>query len=136
MKNNIEIVGGFFGAIAKGDMETAGNLLSESVVWNQPGNGSISGKKSGKQNVFAHLGRIMELSQGTFAIDHVDFLSANNELVVASIHFIASANGLNLSMKGVDLLKVEDEKITEVWLFSESISEEDNFWTVLNNANS
>jgi len=136
MKNNIEIVGGFFGAIAKGDMETAGNLLGESVVWNQPGNGAISGKKNGKQDVFAHLGRIMELSQGTFAIDHIDFLSENEDLVVVSIHFIASANGLNLSMNGVDVLKVKDEKIIEVWLFSESITEEDNFWTVLNNSNS
>jgi hypothetical protein len=31
-------------------------------------------------------------------------------------------------MNGIDLLRIEDEKIKEVWLFSERIDEEDEFW--------
>ena len=32
-------------------------------------------------------------------------------------------------MRGIDVYRVEDDKIQEVWLFSERIDEEDAFWT-------
>jgi len=33
-----------------------------------------------------------------------------------------------MKMKGIDLFKVENNKITEVWLFSDSQTDEDQFW--------
>ena len=39
--------------------------------------------------------------------------------------------GINLSMNGIDLMRIEYDKIKEVWLFSENIIEEDKFWTTL-----
>lgn len=131
MEKKTEKVRQFYTALAQGDFETVGALLSDDLVWHQPGEGALSGVYNGKQNVFAHLGRMAQLSNGTFAIDQVDYVTENGNLVVASVGFAVSANGHSIEMKGVDLFRFENGLIKEVWLFSERIDEEDSFWTSL-----
>lgn len=131
MEKRIEKVRQFYTALAQGDFETVGALLSDDLVWHQPGKGALSGVYSGKQNVFAHLGRMAQLSNGTFAIDQVDYVTENGDLVVAAIGFAVSANRHSMEMRGVDLFRFDNDLIKEVWLFSERIDEEDRFWTAL-----
>ena len=131
MEKKTEKVSLFYAALAQGDFETVGTLLSDDLIWHQPGKGALSGIYSGKQNVFAHLGKMAQLSNGTFAINQVDYVTENGDLVVAAVAFAASAGGCSIEMKGVDLFRFEDGLIKEVWLFSERIDEEDSFWTPL-----
>ncbi len=131
MEKKTEKVSLFYAALAQGDFETVGTLLSDDLIWHQPGKGAVSGIFSGKQNVFAHLGEMAQLSNGTFAINQVDYVTENGDLVVAAVAFAASASGCSIEMKGVDLFRFEDGLIKEVWLFSERIDEEDGFWTAL-----
>ena len=119
MEKKIEKVRQFYTALAQGDFETVGALLSDELVWHQPGKGTLSGVYNGKQNVFAHLGRMAQLSNGTFAIDQVDYITENGDLVVAAVGFAVSTNGRSMQMKGVDLFRFEDGLIKEIWLFSE-----------------
>lgn len=70
-----------------------------------------------------------QLSGGTFAIDQIDYITENNHLVVAAVAFKALAFSKSIQMRGIDLFRVENDKIQEVWLFSEHIDEEDAFWT-------
>lgn len=128
MSKNVAIVQSYFDAVAKGDFDTVGNLFADEVIWHQPGNGVQSGIYSGKGDVFAHLGNFMKWSNGTFAIDVIEYTADNGDLVAASIHFKAERGNEILSMKGVDLLRIENGKIKEVWLFSEKIDDEDAFW--------
>ena len=131
MEKKTEKVSLFYAALAQGDFETVGTLLSDDLIWHQPGTGALSGIYSGKQNVFAHLGKMAQLSNGTFAIDQVDYVTENGDLVVAAVAFAVSASGYSMEMKGVDLFRFEDGLIKEVWLFSERIDEEDRLWTAL-----
>lgn len=131
MEQKIEKVRQFYTALAQGDFETVGALLSDDLVWHQPGKGALSGVYSGRQNVFAHLGRMAQLSNGTFSIDQVDYVTENGDLVVAAVGFAASVSGHSIEMRGVDLFRFENDLIKEVWLFSERIDEEDRFWTAL-----
>ena len=131
MEKKTEKVSQFYAALAQGDFETVGALFSDDLVWHQPGKGTLSGIYNGKQNVFTHLGKMAQLSNGTFAIDQIDYVTENGDLVVASVGFAVSANGHSMEMKGVDLFRFENELIKEVWLFSERIDEEDCFWTAL-----
>ena len=131
MEKKTEKVSLFYAALAQGDFETVGTLLSDDLIWHQPGKGAVSGIYSGKQNVFAHLGKMAQLSNGTFAINQVDYVTENGDLVVAAVAFAASASGCSIVMKGVDLFRFEDGLIKEVWLFSERIDEEDRVWTAL-----
>lgn len=58
----------------------------------------------------------------------MDYITDNGNLVAASIHFKAEKGNEKLDMKGIDLLRVANGKIQEVWLFSERIDDEDAFW--------
>ncbi|MGE8512831.1 MAG: nuclear transport factor 2 family protein [Chryseobacterium culicis] len=133
MSKNVNIVQLYFDAVAKGEFEIISELFSDDIVWHQPGEGIQSGIYVGKSEVFAHLGNFMRWSDGTFAIDHIEYITENKGLVVASLHFKAEKGNKMLSMKGVDLIRVENEVITEVWLFSESVTTEDTFWNEASN---
>jgi|SRR5690606_1361730 len=133
MSKNVTIVQSYFNAVAKGDFDTVGSLFADDVVWHQPGNGVQSGTYNGKAELFAHLGNFMKWSDGTFAIDEIEYTTDNGNLVAASIHFKAEKGDKKLSMKGIDLLRIEDDKIKEVWLFSERIEDEDAFWNSVAN---
>lgn len=124
----VAVVKSYFDAVAAGDMATLSELISESIVWHQPGKGHLSGTKTGTGEVFPMLGAMATLSEGTFAIDQVDEIMENGNLVAARIHFVAQKGDSAISMNGVDLLKVEDGKIVEAWLFSGDQDAEDSFW--------
>jgi ketosteroid isomerase-like protein len=130
MKNaNTALVQKYFDSLAKGDLETLGSLFSEDVIWHQPGNGKLSKTYQGKDKVFGLFGQFMEISQGSFRIDSVNTVMANGAFVAATLHFSAKKEGgQSISMDGVDLMKVEDGKIKEVFLFSADQESEDQFW--------
>nr|WP_315221818.1 nuclear transport factor 2 family protein [uncultured Flavobacterium sp.] len=133
MSKNVEIVQSYFNALSNNDFDTVISLLSDDLIWHQPGKGKQSGTYKGKENVLTHLGNFAKWSNGTFAIDHVDYITENGQFVAASINFKAEKGTKSISMKGMDLLLIEGGKIKEVWLFSERINEEDDFWTIASN---
>ena len=122
------IVSNYFAALAKGDMEIVSTLFADDIVWRQPGQGSLSGVHEGKAAVFALLGTFMKRSRGSFRIDEVGPLMANGDMVSARLHFAAEADDRSMAMWGVDVLRVVDGQIQDVWLFSEDQPAEDAFW--------
>ncbi|MYS92389.1 MULTISPECIES: nuclear transport factor 2 family protein [Streptomyces] len=125
---NIDIAGTYFQAVQTGDMATLGELLDEAIVWHQPGANQFSGEHKGQGAVFQMLGGMMEASRGTFAIDKIHSLMGNGDLVAATIHFTGRRGDTSLAMDGVDLLRIQNGKITEMWLFSGDQNAEDAFW--------
>jgi predicted SnoaL-like aldol condensation-catalyzing enzyme len=71
---------------------------------------------------------MMEASQGSFAIDTIHALMGNGDMVAASIHFAGRREDASMSMDGVDVLRLKDGKIVEMWLFSGDQAAEDAFW--------
>ncbi|MFN0194769.1 MAG: nuclear transport factor 2 family protein [Aestuariivirga sp.] len=125
---NIKIMRSYVDSLSKGDMETVGKLLADDVIWHQPGSGHLSGLHTGKKELFAHLGKFMELSGNTFRVTKVGSVMANDGMVAATLHFMAERPDRKLSMDGVDVMRVADGKIKEVWLFSGDQAAEDAFW--------
>jgi uncharacterized protein len=126
---NTKIMQTYIDSLSKGDMETVGNLLADDVIWHQPGNSHLSGRHVGKQNIFAHLGKFMELSDNTFRATQIGSAMANGDMVTATLHFMAERKGRTLSMDGVDVMCISGGKIKEVWLFSGDQDAEDVFWS-------
>jgi len=126
---NTNIVQKYFDSIAKGDFETLGSLLAEDVVWHQPGHSRLSKVYRSKSEVFSLFSQFMEISQGSFKISSVEKIMSNKNMVTVILNFCAKkTNGQYISMSGVDVMRVEDGKIKEVYLFSADQTAEDAFW--------
>lgn len=125
---NIEIAKAYIKAVQTGDQAMLGSLISPDVVWHQPGNHQFSGTHRGMAAVGPMLGKMMEVSNGTFSITHADHYMANGDCVAITLEFAGEANGIKLKQPGVDLLRIEGGNIVEVWLFSSDQSQEDVFW--------
>jgi uncharacterized protein len=126
--SNIEIAKAYINAVQTGDQAALGNLLSPEVVWHQPGNNQFSGTHHGLPAVGGMIGKMMEVSGGTFAITRAIRYMANGDLVVIELEFAGEREGAKLSQPGIDLLRIDGGKIVEVWLFSSNPEEEDLFW--------
>jgi len=128
-EDNRAIVEDYFRAVNAGDIAKLDTLFSENIIWHQPGAGVLSGTYEGKDSVFGLFRTFGEMSNGTFEIDDVEAIMSNGDLISAIIHFRAERGSENMSMRGVDVMRIEDGEIKEVWLFSENQEEEDNFWS-------
>jgi pimeloyl-ACP methyl ester carboxylesterase/ketosteroid isomerase-like protein len=125
---NIEVVKSYFKALQTGNMNLLASLLSDEIVWNQPGQGELSGKYEGKKKVFELFEKFMAISKGSFKIDTVTNYMSNGDFVTATLHFSAHNEQRSIAMNGIDLMKVVDGKIAEVFLFSSDQKAEDEFW--------
>lgn len=126
--NNIDIAKRYIKAVQTGDQTTLGSLIAPDVVWHQPGSNQFSGTHRGMANVGPMLGRMMEVSRGTFSITRADHYMANGEWVAITLEFAGEANGVQLKQPGVDLIRIADGKVVEVRLFSSDQAQEDSFW--------
>lgn len=124
----IDVVGQYGAAAAAGDMAALAATLTKDVVWHQPGANRLSGDHAGPEAVVAHLGRFMELSGGTFALETESATESGN-LVATTVRFTAQREGMvDLDQHGVDVFRIEGEQIAEIWLIGEDQAVEDEFW--------
>lgn len=126
--NNIDIAKTYIKAAQTGDQAILGSIISPDVVWRQPGNNQFSGTHRGMAAVGPMLGKMMEVSKGTFTITRADHYMANGDWVAITLEFAGEANGIKLKQPGVDLIRIEGGKIVEVRLFSSDQAQEDAFW--------
>jgi ketosteroid isomerase-like protein len=125
---NIDIAKSYIKAVQTNDQSILGALLSPQVIWHQPGKNQFSGTKNGIAEFGAMMVAMMEKSGGTFAITHAHRYLDNGNLVAIEIEFSGQRDGANVDQPGIDLLRIEDGKIVEVWLFSSDPEQEDAFW--------
>jgi uncharacterized protein len=125
---NIDIAKAYISAVQAGDQSRLGTIISPEVIWHQPGSNRFSGTHRGMGEVGAMLGKMMEVSKGTFAITRAEHYMANGDWVAITLDFAGEANGKRLEQPGVDLIRIEDGLIVEVRLFSSDQAQEDSFW--------
>lgn len=124
----MDVVGRYGAAAATGDMAALAATLTDDVVWHQPGANQLSGDHQGPAAVVAHLGRFMELSGGTFALE-TESVTESGNLVATTVRFTAQREGTaDLDQHGVDVFRVEGDRIAEIWLIGEDQRVEDQFW--------
>lgn len=126
--NNIDIAKTYIKAVQTNDQATLGSLIAPDVVWHQPGNNQFSGTHQGMASVGPMLGKMMEVSKGTFAITRADHYMASGDWVAITIEFGGERDGIILTQAGVDLLRIDGGKVVEVRLFSSDQTLEDAFW--------
>lgn len=128
MKNEvIEVFNAYTEALSKGDFEAVFDIMSDNIVWHMGGESSLSGIIKGKQVLGERLGEFTKRSNGTFRVI-TNWAVSNDCFVAASVVSLAEIGEEKLNNPGIDLFRIENEKIQEVWTFSEQQAVEDKFW--------
>jgi ketosteroid isomerase-like protein len=125
---NIEVAKAYMRAVQTGDQPTLGQLLSPDIIWHQPGQNRFSGEHRGVAAVGTMLGEMMQASNGTFAISRTERFMENGSWVAVELAFQGQRDGISLDQSGIDLLRIENDRIVEVRLFSSDQEAEDAFW--------
>src|SRR6478609_11122990 len=113
-------------ALSTGDLEALGAVFADDVVWHQPGEHRLSGTRRGKAEVFDLLAAMAQHSDGSLRVE-AESAMENGDLIAATVHFSASRGDARVEMTGVDLFRIEHDRIAEVWLFSSDQAAEDAF---------
>ena len=125
-----QVVEAYLEALWKWDIPTAFSYFSPDAKWHQPGNNQFSGTKIGIETIGKMLGDMMWVSQGSLVIEPTGAMMLNKNLVSCPVKFSAKRDEKTMEMNGNDLYEVINEKITQVWLFSENEKVEDDFWGI------
>ena len=128
MKNEaMKVFDAYRDALERGDFAGVFATLSDTIVWHMGGESSLSGTVVGKQALGERLGEFSKRSGGTFKVI-TNWAASNECFVAASVVSVAQRDADTLNDPGIDLFKIENGKIQEVWTFAEQQSAEDTFW--------
>ena len=128
MKNEVmKVFHAYTEALSRGDFEAAFETMADTIVWHMGGESSLSGIIKGKQALGERLGEFAKRSNGTFRV-MTEWAASNDCFVAASVVSLAEKGNEKLNDPGIDLFKIEDGKIQEVWTFAQYQTVEDKFW--------
>ena len=103
------------------------DLHAENVVLHAPGTSPLGGGVRGRDNVFARLQRMAELSSGTFEAVSTA-LSGNGDFVSLLHHVTAARDGKRLDQTLAELWRFENNRCVEVWAQFSDQTAWDAFW--------
>lgn len=126
-KENIDVFNSYVIALSKGDFKGVFDTMDDNIIWNMGGNGPYSGRIVGKKKLSEVLETLAINSNGTFKIV-TNWGASNGNLVASSVVSKAIKDGVELYNPGIDLFRIENGLIKEVWTFSEKQTIEDEFW--------
>lgn len=115
-------------ALTAKDFAAVASLFADGIAWHQPGANRFSGTRHGAAAVTEMLGGQMAVTNGTLDVQVTGAPMVNGATFALPVHFTAKREGAQISMDGVDILRVDGDKIAEVWLFSADQHGEDAFW--------
>ena len=122
------VVERYLAAVAANDTATMAALIDQDVTWHQPGANRFSGIHQGQDAAFGLIGAMVEATAGTFRLEVTGPSMANGDLVIVPVRFSGTKGDDTMDQTGLDLHRVTDGRITEVWLFSCDQPAEDAFW--------
>ena len=125
---NVELLRKGYAAYSSGDIAVLNDLFADDVLWHIAGRSQIAGDYKGRDAVFGFFGKLMELSDGTTAIDVHDIL-ANDEHGVALVTGTGTRNGKSFSGQDVHTFHFRDGKVVEFWDSPLDQYEADDFWS-------
>lgn len=128
MESTLTVAKRYLDALAAGDFDAVIALFTENVAWHQPGNNKFSGTHVGGAGVGQLLGGQMAFTGGTLEVKPTGAVMVNGALFTLPVHFTAKRDGAEIAMDGIDVFRVDGDRIAEVWLFSADQPAEDAFW--------
>ncbi len=104
-------------AMARGDLDTARQVFHPDVSYHVPGRSGLAGDYVGPDAVMGYLGRLMELTQGTYSISRMRWF-ASDETVALSTRNHARRGEASLDWDEVILFEFEGGRKKRIVLLS------------------
>jgi ketosteroid isomerase-like protein len=117
-----------YAAFAAGDLESLRGLFAPDIRWHAPGRNPLAGTYEGIDQVFELLGRIAQMTGGTFRADLHDVF-ANDEHVVALAHLNGQRAGKTLDGNEAHVFNMKDGRVTDFWALAEDRYAQDDFFS-------
>lgn len=125
---NEEIVRKGISAFQSRDLETLKGVFADDIVWHIPGKSPVSGDYKGREEVLGFLGKLGEMTGGTFKIEIHDVLGSD-EHVVALMRQTGEREGKRLDGQFANVFHIRDGKVAEFWGQPFDLYAVDEFWS-------
>ena len=127
---NAVLVRGLLDAFAAGDITAVERHLHADCVWRFPGRrGALAGEHRGRDAVFAFFGRVVALTEGTFAMDVTDVVAGDDRAVVLFRGCGSRPDGRTLDNPTSLVIRLEDGAAVEVDEFVWDLEAVESFWS-------
>lgn len=94
-------------ALGRGDLDTLLGSMTDDIEFRVTGRNAVSGDYGGKDGVLEFIGKLVELSGGTFTLEVVDLLVNDRHGVVLTKE-TASHNGKSLNNRAVHVWEMHE----------------------------
>lgn len=112
---NARIAREMYDAFARGDMDAiTSKYFSPDVVFYVPGDSAISGDHKGLPAVLGFLGKVFELSGGTFHLEIHD-VAGSHEHAVGLTDGVGERDGKPFRYRNIHVMHFKDGKLAELW---------------------
>ena len=130
MSTNIDNTRKGYKAFAEGDLATMTELIAPDCVWHVGGRSQLAGDYAGHDEIFGYFGKLMELTDGTFAVKLEDVGELEGTgMVVSLVTTSGTRNGQTISTRMMELGRSNDAgQIAECWWFPEDQYAGDEFF--------
>jgi uncharacterized protein len=125
---NADLLARHLDALARGAIAEAISLYADDVVFHYPGQNPLSGDHVGKSAVLELMGRVAQLTDGSFRPEVHDIL-ASDDHVAALVTVHAERDGVAVEWQSVDLFHVRDGALAEHWVHEVDQQLVDRFWS-------
>ena len=99
-------------AFAKGDFAALDDLFDENIRWNETGRSQLAGTYEGRTAVYEMFGRLMQLTEGSFATEPTTVL-ADEETGVAVCQTTGHRGNVRADITDVHVFRFSDGRVTE-----------------------
>ena len=122
---NEELIRKAFAAFLIGDMDTLSSSFAEYMVWHVPGRSRLAGDLRGFEAVIGYYGSLNEVTGGTFKIDEIQDVVANDQRAIAMQKSSAKKGGAVLNFNEVLVFEIANGRNAEVWEYTNDLYEYD-----------
>ena len=103
-----------YDAFAKGDLATLEGIFCEDIVWHIGGTSQLAGDYHGRTAVYGMLGRLMELTEGSFTVDVRAAFADDHDGVALVLNSLRRGERA-AEIIGADIYRFVDGTIVEAW---------------------
>ncbi len=112
---NEDVVRRGYEAFSAGDMDTLRTLFTEDAIWHVSGHNQLSGERRGVDAILGYFGELMEVTNGTFRVDELHEVLANDECAVGLHRVAGEKDGQTHFFREVLVINMKDGKFAEAW---------------------